>query len=147
MPTFDYEFTVPASRKRVREFHHDTSALKILTPPPSIMQTHSIEPLAEGSVSRFTIWAGPIPLRWEATHHDVSDEGFTDVQTAGLMQMWAHTHRFIEIGPEETKVTEHIDYEHPGLPRALITFPIFNKLALKGLFAYRKRQTIRHCTR
>jgi ligand-binding SRPBCC domain-containing protein len=145
--TFDFEFTVPASQARVRDFHHDTSVLRVLTPPPAIMQVHSMEPLAEGSVSRFTIWAGPIPLRWEATHQDVSASGFTDVQTDGPMKSWAHTHQFIEMGSNETKVTEHIEYEHGGGFWGIVTRALFAPPALKALFLYRKFQTIRHCKR
>jgi ligand-binding SRPBCC domain-containing protein len=145
--TFDFEFNVPASQERVREFHHDTSVLRILTPPPTIMQVHSMEPLGEGSVSRFTIWAGPIPLRWEATHRGVTDAGFTDVQTAGPMKAWAHTHQFLERGPNQTKVTEHIEYEHGGGLWGLVTRVFFSLPALKALFFYRKVQTVRHCKR
>ena len=32
MPVFDYSFTVDAPLEAVRDFHHDTSALKKLTP-------------------------------------------------------------------------------------------------------------------
>jgi hypothetical protein len=80
MPTFDFTFTVNAPLADVREFHRDTSALKRLTPPPTIVQLHDVEPLGEGSVSRFTLWVGPLPLRWTAVHRDVSERGFTDVQ-------------------------------------------------------------------
>ncbi|NNE94671.1 MAG: hypothetical protein HKN24_01430 [Acidimicrobiales bacterium] len=145
MKTFDFEFTVPASQQRVRDFHHDTAVLRILTPPPTIMQVHSMEPLAEGSISRFTIWAGPIPLRWEATHRDVSDLGFTDVQTNGPMKHWEHTHRFTEAGPDQTMVTEHIEYEHGGGLWGAVTRAFFSAPALRALFAYRKFQTRRHC--
>ena len=66
MPTFDYSFTVDAPLDAVRRFHSDTSALLRLTPPPTIVQLQSIEPLAEGSVSKFTLWFGFLPLRWTA---------------------------------------------------------------------------------
>ncbi len=145
VPVFDFEFTVDAPLHRVRAFHHDTSALKILTPPPTIMQIHSIEPLAEGSVSRFTIWAGPIPIRWEATHCDVDEHGFTDVQTDGLMASWRHTHRFIDQGDMTTLVKEHIEYDHPTGPAGILSRLIFGKPALRALFAYRRFQTRRHC--
>ncbi len=145
MKTFDFEFTVDAPQEVVRDFHHDTSALKILTPPPTIMQLHHMEPLGEGSVSRFTIWAGPLPIRWEATHQNVDEDGFTDVQTEGMMQSWAHTHRFVAEGPSRTRIVEHIEYEHPPFPKKLLTYAIFGPLSLRGLFEYRKFQTKRHC--
>jgi ligand-binding SRPBCC domain-containing protein len=79
MPVFDYKFTVHASLQELSDFHRDTSALKKLTPPPTIVQLHESEPMEEGSVSRFTLWVGPLPLRWKAVHRGVSERGFTDV--------------------------------------------------------------------
>ncbi len=112
MPTFDYEFSVDAPLEAVREFHRDTSVLKKLTPPPTIVQLHDIEPLAEGSVSQFTLWVGPLPIKWKAVHRDVSAHGFTDVQEAGPVCKWEHTHTFTSQTPGTTKVTEHIEFEH-----------------------------------
>ena len=77
MPVFDFSFEVDAPLAVVQEFHHGTSALKQLTPPPTIVQIQSVEPLAEGSISRFTLWVGPLPLRWTAIHKNVSGNGFT----------------------------------------------------------------------
>ena len=94
MPVFDFRFNVDASLESVREFHRDTSALKRLTPPPTIVQLHKVEPLGEGSVSEFTLWVGPMPLRWKAVHRDVSETGFTDIQVSGPARAWEHTHRF-----------------------------------------------------
>ena len=64
MPVLDFKYMVQAPLKAVQEFHHDTSALKRLSPPPTIVRLHEIEPLGEGSVSRFTLWVGILPLRW-----------------------------------------------------------------------------------
>ena len=76
------------------------------------MQIHSVEPLAEGSVSRFTLWVGPLPLRWTAIHKHVSGNGFTDVQESGPAKKWEHTHTFVELDTMRTAVKEHIEYEH-----------------------------------
>ena len=112
MPTFDFRFLVEASLPAVREFHHDTRALKRLTPPPTLVQLHEVEPLGEGSVSRFTLWVGPLPLRWTAVHRDVSQTGFTDIQAEGPARRWEHTHRFTAISPQLTEIHEHIEFEH-----------------------------------
>ena len=66
MPVFDFTFSVRAPLQAVAAFHHDTRALKRLTPPPVFVQIHSMEPLAEGSRSEFSMWFGPVPLRWVA---------------------------------------------------------------------------------
>jgi ligand-binding SRPBCC domain-containing protein len=147
MPTFDYRFTVDAPLVAVREFHRDTEALKRLTPPPAYVQLHEIEPLAEGSVSRFTIWAGALPLRWTAVHRDVSEHGFTDVQTDGPARRWEHTHTFRALSEGQTEIHEHIEYEHHAGLRGLLTRTLFSPLNLRAMFAYRRMVTRRKLRR
>ena len=138
MPVFDYRFTVPASLAAVRAFHHDTSALKTLTPPPTLVQLHSLEPLAEGSVSRFTLWVGPLPLHWTAVHRDVSESGFTDVQAEGPAAKWEHTHTFTALENGLTEIHEHIEYEHRRGLRGIVTRLLFSKPNLWFMFGYRR---------
>ena len=141
MPVFDYSFTVPAPLQAVRDFHRDTSALKRLTPPPTIVQLISIEPLAEGSVSQFVLWVGPLPLRWTAVHRDVTERGFTDVLAAGPAAAWAHTHRFTPLSSNLTQIDEHIEFQHkPGL-WGLVTRLLFSWPNLYFMFTYRKLAT------
>jgi ligand-binding SRPBCC domain-containing protein len=143
MPVFDYRFIVDAPVEAVRDFHRDTSALKRLTPPPTIVQLHALEPLAEGSVSEFTLWVGPLPLRWKAVHRDVSERGFTDVQASGPAAKWEHTHSFVPLPDGRTEVREHIEYEHkPGF-RGLVTRALFSWPSLWFMFGYRRWATRR----
>lgn len=144
MPVFDYRFTVAASQEAVRDFHLDTRALAWLTPPPVIVQLHEIQPLAEGSLSRFTFWIGPLPLRWTAIHRDVTPYGFTDVQADGPARKWGHTHTFIPLTEDLTEVREHIEFEHRRCFRGLITRVLFAPPNLSLMFAYRKLATRRH---
>ena len=141
MPVFDFRFSVAASLDAVRAYHHDTSALKRLTPPPTIVRMHQIEPLGEGSVSRFTLWVGPLPLHWTAVHRDVTDNGFTDVQTEGPAGRWEHTHRFTPISTDRTEVHEHIEYEHKGGFWGVVTRVLFARPNLYLMFTYRKIRT------
>ena len=147
MPVFDYQFLVSAPIQAVREFHHHTSALKKLTPPPTIVQLHSIEPLAEGSVSRFTLWVGPLPLRWKAVHRNVTENGFTDVQAEGPARKWEHTHAFEAVEENLTQVSEHVEYEHASGFWGLVTRVLFAKPNLRVMFAYRKFVTRRELQR
>ena len=147
MPIFDYRFTVAAPQTTVSTFHHDTRILKLLTPPPMFVQIHSFEPLGEGSVANFTIWAGPIPLRWQAVHTQVSPNGFTDTQASGPMRFWQHTHRFRALAPNLTEVHEHIEYQHHAGLRGLFTRLLFNKPGLWALFTARKWITRQHVAR
>ena len=143
MPVFDYAFTVDAPLAAVRDFHHDTSALKRLTPPPTIVQLHSIEPLAEGSVSEFTLWVGPLPLRWKAVHRNVSERGFTDVQASGPAAKWEHTHSFVPLTEGRTEIREHIEYEHKRGFWGLVTRVLFSGASLWFMFGYRRWVTRR----
>jgi len=150
MKSFEYKFTVNASLEKVRAFHRDTTSLKKLNPPPVFVQLHRVDPMAEGSVSEFTMWFGPIPVRWRAVHSQLSKHGFTDTQERGPMARWQHTHRFQPMSDQVTQIQEHIEYEHfPGW-RGLLTHLFFNPLGLKALFTYRKwatRQSLRCQTR
>jgi ligand-binding SRPBCC domain-containing protein len=136
--TFDYAFAVRASLAAVADFHHDTHALKRLTPPPLFVQLHRVEPLAEGSVADFTLWFGPLPVRWVAVHSNVdARRGFTDTQQAGPMKAWKHTHQFESVSADLTRVSEHIEYAHYSGWRGLFSRLLFNPLALRLLFFYR----------
>ena len=147
MPVFDFSFEAEAPLAVVRDFHHDTSALKLLTPPPTIVQIHSVEPLAEGSVSTFTLWVGPLPLRWKAVHRDVSDRGFTDVQESGPARKWEHTHTFTAVDAATTRIDEHIEYEHKSGFWGVVTRLLFSWPNLFFMFSYRKWVTRRACRR
>ncbi|MEL6545264.1 MAG: hypothetical protein AAFQ82_11610, partial [Myxococcota bacterium] len=118
---FEYQFRVAAPQSAVRAFHHSTSVLKALTPPPTIMRVHRFGALADGMVAEFTLWVGPFPIHWTALHVDVSEEGFTDIQQRGPMNRWEHTHRFVAIDENTTEVRERIEYEHPKGARGLLT--------------------------
>ena len=143
MPVFDFRFTVDAPLQAVSAFHFQTGILKALTPPLMIMQVHRFDPLANGSIGEFTIWMGPIPVRWVAEHSEVSQTGFIDTQTRGPMKSWKHTHRFNRITQEITEVDEHIDFaHHPGL-RGLWSRILFPRAALVALFTYRRWATRR----
>jgi ligand-binding SRPBCC domain-containing protein len=143
MLNFNYTFTVDASHTDVAAFHRDTSALKKLSPPPMIVQLHRVDPMGEGSISEFTLWLGPIPVRWRAVHSKVSEHGFTDTQESGPLEFWAHTHRFEAINKSQTRIHEHIEYRHPKGWRRIFTRLIFSKLGLQFLFTYRQLATKR----
>lgn len=147
MPVFDHVFTVDAPVEAVADFHRDTSALKLLTPPPTILRLHAIEPLGEGSVSRFTLWVGPLPLRWKAVHRNVSPRGFTDVQAEGPAARWEHTHTFVPLAADRTEIRDHIEYEHRPGGWGLVTRILFSGLNLRFLFAYRAWATRRYLRR
>ena len=141
MQTFTYTFTVNAPTSAVSNFHHDTSVLKRLNPPGIVVQLHRVDPMGEGSISEFTLWMGPIPIRWRAVHSNVSENGFTDTQERGPLEFWVHTHHFEALNEDETSIHEKIEYRHPKGLRGLFTRVLFGRLGLLALFTYRKFST------
>ena len=139
---YQHRFRVQAPLKRVAEFHCSTRVLRQLMPPPLILQLHQFEPLADGSLAEFTIWAGPVPIRWQAEHSEVSDKGFVDTQQKGPFSFWQHTHRFEVIDQNTTDVIDEVEAE---LGRGLLWWPISLGMwvTLPVLFAYRSWATRR----
>lgn len=143
MPLFSTSFTVNAPLDAVAAFHDDTRALKILNPPGIFVQLHRVDPLGEGSVSEFTLWMGPLPIRWRAVHSDVGLHGFTDTQESGPLAYWKHIHSFVAVDANTTRVSEHIEYRYaPGL-KGLFSRLLFGKPGLAFLFAWRAFATRR----
>lgn len=138
MKTFTNTFRVKASIQAVADFHSSTNALKKLTPFPVVVQIHHLEPLAEGSMAEFTMWFGPFPVLWVAQHVQVDPlNGFTDVQVAGPMLLWEHTHSFRSISEQETEIRDFIEYEHrPGI-KNLWTRILYAPIMLRLLFLFR----------
>ncbi len=143
MPVFRYTFTVDAPLEAVSAFHHSTDVLKRLTPPPLWVQIHHFGPMVEGMVAEFTLWVGPLPLRWRARHIEVGPHGFTDVQASGPLASWRHTHRFTPESPGRTRIEEHIEYDYPNGWRGLLARLLFNPAGLYALFTYRQLATRR----
>lgn len=146
MPVFHDSYTVQAPLKCVADFHKSTRALKQLTPPPVYVQIHHFEPLAEGSQSEFTLWFGPLPVRWLAVHAQVNPErGFIDTQVRGPMKSWQHSHSWQAISAAETRMEERVEYEHrPGLA-GLFSRLLFAPPLLGFMFAYRRTVIRRAC--
>jgi ligand-binding SRPBCC domain-containing protein len=73
---------------------------------------HRVEPLAENSVADFTLWLGPLPVRWVAVHTNVDPlTGFTDRQESGPFASWVHQHSFEPRDEAETEVIDEIQAE------------------------------------
>lgn len=145
--TFTHRFYVRASLERVVAFHSDSRALKILTPPPVMVQFHEVQPLGEGSIADFTLWLGPLPVRWVAVHSELRDgHGFVDTQTTGPYKFWQHRHSFRVSSEDRIEIVDEIqatpsDHLLLGLVSRLMW------LSLGFLFAYRARVTRRHLER
>ena len=139
MPVFHSSYRVTTPHQRVAEFHRGADALRRLTPPPVIVQIHRVEPLAEGSLAEFTMWFGPLPLRWLARHERVEVErGFVDRQVSGPLAEWVHSHGY-EPEAGGTRLTDTIEYSYRSGPLGWLTRVLFNPLMLRMMFFFRRR--------
>lgn len=142
MTVYEYSFEVDAPVSTVADFHSQTTILRVLTPPPLIIQVHSFGPMQEGMVARFTMWLGPLPLHWRARHINVGPNGFSDIQERGPLASWRHTHSFIALEGGRTLICEQVDYQHPPGLKGILTRLMFNKPGLFALFTYRRMVTV-----
>ena len=58
----------------------------------------------------FTLWMGPLPVRWQVQVENFHRLGFDDVQLSGPFSSWAHSHRFEAIDDDHTRVVDKITY-------------------------------------
>ena len=141
MMTFEHRFVVPAAITEVAAFHYDPKAFRRLVPPGLILRCHLQEPIANNSVTEFTMWMGPIPVYWMAVHSEVSETGFVDTQVKGPMKSWVHSHTFEYVSDQETAVVDRIEYEHFTGWRGIRSQVLFARIGLNVLFAWRRRAT------
>lgn len=140
--TFQHESIIPTTIEAIEAFHNDPTAFSKLTPPPIFAQVHRREltSLTEGTLE-FTLWFGPIPVRWVAQHEaGPTPHSFADRMMQGPMAYWLHQHIFepVEGG---VKLIDRISIAHkPGL-QGLLTRLTFDGLPLKFLFIYRHMAT------
>jgi ligand-binding SRPBCC domain-containing protein len=147
-PSFRHRFIVRAPVADVAAFHEGPDALRTLQPPFSCTRFERVDPLAEGSVTEFTMGPPPFRVRWRAVHRDVvPGRAFSDVQEAGPMRRWVHRHNYRETADGATEVIDRIWYRHPGGLRGIATRLLINPLTLRLLFAYRAFATRRAVAR
>ena len=141
---FEYHSIIPAPVEHVLAFHAAPNALRQLTMPPTriSIQADRRRSLTEGEIA-FTLWLGPIPVRWVAEHAPGPNEtSFTDRMVRGPVAFWEHEH-IIQPHPDGAELIDRIRYAHrPGL-RGLFTRLVFGRAALRLLFAYRHWRTRR----
>ena len=70
---YNHRFEVRAPLAAVRDFHNQSASMGAITPPPVIVKVHQAPAiLGEGDKMDFTMWLGPLPIRWVARIEDVS---------------------------------------------------------------------------
>jgi ligand-binding SRPBCC domain-containing protein len=139
--TYHHQFRVRASLERVAAFHSRAASMAAITPPPIIIRMHRPPViLADGDKIDFTMWLGPLPVRWQAQIESVSLASFSDRQLQGPFAAWLHQHSFIAIDQHTTEVVDEVTLR---LRSHLFWGPVGlgMKLGLPFLFAYRGWKT------
>jgi ligand-binding SRPBCC domain-containing protein len=140
---YQHRFRVQAPLEAVAEFHSHPAAMAAITPPPIFVQVHQAPPaVADGQAMDFTMWLGPLPLRWQASFEDVTATGFVDRMVQGPLAAWSHRHSFVPVGDAQTDVVDELAVQ---VRRHPVWGPIGlgMSLNLPVLFAYRQWQTRR----
>jgi ligand-binding SRPBCC domain-containing protein len=103
-------FQVQAPLIDVAGFHTAATSLKAITPPLIPMQLHHApEQMGDGDEMDFTMWLGPLPVRWIARLEDVSPTGFSDRQVRGPFASWSHRHSFAAVDEATTEVVDKVE--------------------------------------
>ncbi|MDX1500955.1 MAG: SRPBCC family protein [Thermoanaerobaculia bacterium] len=139
---FERRFRVAAPRQAVVEFHRRPEGFRALAPPLAPLTLHQAPAeLDPGARLSFTLWMGPLPVRWTA-RIEAHDGGFADTQEEGPFESWRHRHTFVAVDESTTEVRDQIEARLPsGLARALVALAVW--LGLPALFAYRRWKTRR----
>ena len=140
---YQHRFRVRAPLASVAQFHSQAASMAAITPPPLIVRIHRAPAmLGSGDEMAFTLWAGPLPLRWTARIEDATPAGFTDRQVTGPFAAWQHRHSFERVSEAETDVVDEVTAELKHKPFwGLIGGLMW--LGLPLLFAYRGWRTRR----
>jgi ligand-binding SRPBCC domain-containing protein len=138
---FEHRFRVRASQEQVAAFHATPRSLKAITLTPMTIH-RAPDVFTDGDEIEFTLWLGPVPVRWHGAVEDISVEGFTDTQVAGPFRSWRHRHTFVRVSSAETEVHDVVEaHLRPHIvwgPAALLIW-----IGLPALFAFRGWRTRR----
>ena len=111
---YKHSFIVQAPLAAVREFHSQSNSMGAITPPPVVVQIHAAPALlAEGDEMDFTMWLGPLPIRWLARIEEVTPISFVDRlvdrQVRGPFTSWRHLHTFVPLDDNNTIVQDQVE--------------------------------------
>lgn len=143
---FTHSFQVDAPVSTVRAFHTGPHGFRALAPPGLPLRIHhaSLGP-PYGNLD-FTMWLGPLPVRWLAHIEWQDANSFRDDQLRGPFERWTHEHAFSQAPDGRTDVADRIRFR---VRRHPVWGPIGHLMAvmLPLLFRYRAWVTRRRLAR
>jgi ligand-binding SRPBCC domain-containing protein len=136
-------FKVNAPIDSVRGFHLSAQSLRAITPPLIPMTSlNAPDVLSEGAQLGFTLWLGPMPVRWVARIEDMHEAGFVDRQISGPFAVWSHQHEFKVLDQNHTRVDDRVTYRLKSHPFWWLVGGLF-VIGLPLLFRFRAYKTIK----
>jgi ligand-binding SRPBCC domain-containing protein len=106
---YQHRFSVDAPLAAVATFHSQSASMGAITPPPIIVRVHAAPAiLHEGDQMDFTMWLGPLPVRWMAQIEQVTPVSFVDRQISGPFASWEHLHTFQPVDEHTTLVIDQV---------------------------------------
>ena len=132
---------MPARVEDAFAFFAEPRNLEAITPPWLGFRIVSLpERLDRGSLIRYRLRLGPLPVGWLTEIREWSPpRSFVDVQLRGPYLLWEHTHRLSAV-PGGTEIHDHVRYRVPGGVLA----PLVDRLVarvLAAIFDYRSERT------
>ena len=140
---YQHRFRVRAPLEAVADFHSRSASMAAITPPPIVVRVHHAPEIQrDGDEMDFTMWMGPLPVRWVAHIENVSSTGFTDRQMRGPFRQWVHRHSFVQVDERTADVLDEVTVELRA-HRFWGPVGLGMWLTLPLLFAYRAWKTKR----
>jgi ligand-binding SRPBCC domain-containing protein len=140
---YQHRFLVKAPLDSVSAFHSRASSMAAITPPPVFLRIHEApDILRPKDVIHFTLWLGPLPIRWRVIIENITAAGFVDRQLEGPFQYWIHSHQFTAVDNHTTAVDDQIQLAiRKNAFWGLVGLLFY--VSLPALFAYRGWKTRR----
>jgi ligand-binding SRPBCC domain-containing protein len=140
---YKHRFRVKAPLADVAEFHSQSASMADIAPPPVVVKIQEAPTrLDEGDQMDFTVWLGPLPIRWHTRIEEVTSTGFVDRQLRGPFRCWSHRHSYEPVDEQTTEVVDEIEFKLDKHPvRGMMGLGM--TLSLPFLFAYRGWKTRR----
>ncbi|MEF3255542.1 MAG: TIGR01777 family oxidoreductase [Deferribacterales bacterium] len=139
MAKFLKESTIDSNVEKLFLWHQNKGVIKRLIPP-----WEDVEVLKEPDNlinSEAIMLVRPLPFltfRWHAKHLDfIPYKQFKDIQLTGPFRKWEHTHKFIEIEQNRSKLIDEIEYEPMFKPISNIFTAEMITKRLHSTFNYR----------
>ena len=145
MKSFEQSFKVNCNIDKVWDFYTDIKHLEIITPPQlklRIIET-SNQQVVEGLRMTLSTKLVLYSSKWHSIISlvDIFRHMYIDEMVKGPFKKWKHVHLFLEIGENQTVITDKIEFELP--------FFFLGKLMegymqnnLRKIFEFRKIQTV-----